>query len=88
MAGYGDRRARSSLSGASRETSCEVANRLCEKARSPGFAQVPISVSFGTASIRSGAESVAQLLEQAGRALYVPKELGRDRVTAWEDISG
>ena len=76
------------LPGASNETACEVANRLCRKARSPGFARVPLSVSFGTASIRSGAESIAELLEQADRALYASKDAGRDRVTPWEDISG
>ncbi len=76
------------LPGASQEVAGRVAERLCRTARSPGFAQVPVSVSFGTASIRSGAESIAELLEQSDRALYASKEAGRDRVTAWEDISG
>ena len=76
------------LPGASKKTAFDVADRLCRNARSPGFARVPISVSFGTASIRTGADSVAELLEQADRALYASKDAGRDRVTAWEDISG
>ena len=64
-----------------------MANRLCENARTPGFTEIPISVSFGTASIRSGAESIAQLIDQADQALYASKQAGRDRVTAWEDIA-
>jgi diguanylate cyclase (GGDEF)-like protein/PAS domain S-box-containing protein len=76
------------LPGASKETAYEVADRLCRNARSPGFARIPLSVSFGTASIKSGAGGIADLLEQADRALYASKDAGRDRVTAWEDISG
>ena len=76
------------LPGASKETACDVAGRLCKNARSPGFARLPISVSFGTASIKSKAAGIAELLEQADRALYASKDAGRDRVTAWEDISG
>jgi diguanylate cyclase (GGDEF)-like protein/PAS domain S-box-containing protein len=75
------------LPGASKQTACDVANRLCQNAHSPGFARVPISVSFGTASIRSGSETIAVLLDQADKALYASKEAGRDRVTSWEDIS-
>ncbi len=76
------------LPGAPNEVAGRVAERLCRTARSRGFEQVPISVSFGTGSILSGAESIAELLEQSDRALYASKEAGRDRVTAWEDISG
>jgi diguanylate cyclase (GGDEF)-like protein len=76
------------LPGASREVAVEVAERLCRNARSPGFARIPITVSFGTASIRSGAETIEDLLDQADRGLYASKEAGRDRVTAWEDIAG
>jgi len=75
------------LPGASKEAASEAANRLCRNAHSPGFARVPVSVSFGTASIRSGAASIAELLDQADQALYASKEAGRDQVTSWEDIS-
>jgi len=76
------------LPGASKEVAVEVAGRLCRSARSPGFARIPITVSFGTASIRSGAETIQDMLEQADRGLYASKEAGRDRVTPWEDIAG
>ena len=76
------------LPGASKQTAGEVAERMCRTARAPGFTRVPISVSFGTASIRSGAATIAELLDQADRALYASKKAGRDRVTLWEDSSG
>ena len=75
------------LPGASSEVAVVVAERLCEKTRAPGFTRVPITASFGVASIKSGAQSLAELLEQADRALYASKEAGRDRVTAWNDIT-
>lgn len=74
------------LPRASKQAAGRVAERLCQKARSPGFARVPLTVSFGVASIRSGAASVAELLDAADQALYASKKSGRDRVTHWEDI--
>ena len=75
------------LTGVESEAATRVAERLREKARSPGFARVPFTVSFGVASTASGASTLAELLEQADRALYVSKEAGRDRVTRWDDIA-
>ncbi len=75
------------LPGASSEVAARVAERLCENARAPGFARAHFTVSFGVASIQSGAESLAELLEQADRALYASKEAGRNRVTRWDDIA-
>ncbi len=75
------------LPGAPSEVAAKVAERLCQKARSPGFTRVPVTVSFGVASVKSGAVSLAELLEQSDRALYASKEAGRDRVTRWDDIS-
>ncbi len=69
------------------EEATQVAERLREKARSPGFARVPFTVSFGVASTASGASTLAELLEQADRALYASKEGGRNRVTRWDDIA-
>jgi diguanylate cyclase (GGDEF)-like protein/PAS domain S-box-containing protein len=75
------------LSGVESAAAAKVAERLREKARSPGFARVPFTVSFGVASTASGASTLAELLEQADRALYASKEAGRDRVTRWDDIA-
>ena len=46
----------------------------------PGFARVPVTVSFGVASIGSGTETAAQLIGRADEALYVAKKTGRDKV--------
>ncbi|MBW1686545.1 MAG: sensor domain-containing diguanylate cyclase [Deltaproteobacteria bacterium] len=75
------------LTGVKSEAATQVAERLREKMRSPGFARVPFTVSFGVASTASGASTLAELLEQSDRALYASKEAGRDRVTRWEDIA-
>jgi diguanylate cyclase (GGDEF)-like protein/PAS domain S-box-containing protein len=76
------------LPGTSGKVAAQVAERLCEKARAPGFTRVPITVSFGVASIRSESESLAELLERADQALYASKEAGRNRVTRWKDLAG
>jgi diguanylate cyclase (GGDEF)-like protein/PAS domain S-box-containing protein len=75
------------LPGVESGAAAQVANRLRQKARSPGFASAPFTVSFGVASTASGAESLAELLDQSDRALYASKEAGRDRVTRWDDIA-
>jgi diguanylate cyclase (GGDEF)-like protein/PAS domain S-box-containing protein len=75
------------LPGAQSDVAARVAGRLCQKARSPGFARVPFTVSFGVAALASGALTLAELLEQADRALYASKEAGRDKVTHWNDVA-
>ncbi|OHC62051.1 MAG: hypothetical protein A2045_04060 [Rhodocyclales bacterium GWA2_65_20] len=44
----------------------------------------PITASFGVASLRQGAVRIEELIDQADNALYVSKESGRNRVTAWQ----
>ena len=84
--GFLTERAPAGLNSSS-EVAARVAERLCARARAPGFARVPVTVSFGVASIKSGATSLAELIEQADRALYASKEAGRDRVSRWDDIA-
>ena len=45
-----------------------------------------ITSSFGVSSVTGGAETSAQLVEQADKALYVAKESGRNRVIRWSSI--
>jgi diguanylate cyclase (GGDEF)-like protein/PAS domain S-box-containing protein len=66
------------------ETGAEEARKLAESLRckiaAPGFARVPVTVSFGIAALGPGSESGAALVNQADEALYRAKETGRNRV--------
>ena len=62
------------------------AERLRRKVGSPGFARVPLTVSFGVSSIRCGSNTTAGLIKQADDALYASKRHGRDRVTRWDQL--
>ncbi|NNL66139.1 MAG: diguanylate cyclase, partial [Myxococcales bacterium] len=52
------------------EAALAVAERLRAKIASPGFARVPVTASFGVASIADGAEAPVDLINQADEALY------------------
>jgi diguanylate cyclase (GGDEF)-like protein/PAS domain S-box-containing protein len=73
------------LSGADAAAAAAVAERLRSKIDSPGFARVPITVSFGVSSSSFGAETLAELIDQADEALYASKHAGRNRVTRWDE---
>jgi diguanylate cyclase (GGDEF)-like protein/PAS domain S-box-containing protein len=45
---------------------------------------MPITASFGVATLSLGARSVEALIDQADQALYRSKQAGRNRVTLWE----
>jgi diguanylate cyclase (GGDEF)-like protein/PAS domain S-box-containing protein len=72
--------------GAAVDAAARVAERLREKVGAPGFAEVPVKMSFGVVSSESGATTLSELLDQADKALYASKEGGRDRVTRWEAL--
>lgn len=72
---------------ASIESAAAAAERLRRSVEGPGFARVPITASLGVASTRDGADSVAELIDQADQALYASKEQGRNRVTRWDELS-
>ena len=59
--------------------------RLRRRIDSPGFARVPVTVSFGVASTEFGASSLYDLIDQADQALYSSKNSGRNRVTRWDE---
>jgi len=61
-----------------------VAERLRGRIEVPGFTEVPVTVSLGVSSIEFGAETFADLIEQADQSLYSSKEAGRNRVTRWD----
>jgi diguanylate cyclase (GGDEF)-like protein len=49
-----------------------------------GTEVMPITASFGVATLSLGARSVEALIDQADQALYRSKQGGRNRVTLWE----
>jgi diguanylate cyclase (GGDEF)-like protein len=44
-----------------------------------------VTASFGVSSTERGAEHPQELLEEADRAMYLSKKLGRNRVTVWSE---
>jgi diguanylate cyclase (GGDEF)-like protein len=50
--------------------------------------KTPISVtsSFGVSSLTHGATDVAELINQADKALYLAKQSGRDKVSRWDQV--
>lgn len=74
------------------EKSLAEATALAERCRqiigSEGFAEIPISVSFGVSSIELGAPDAETLLDQADRALYHSKKAGRNCVSRYDALDG
>jgi diguanylate cyclase (GGDEF)-like protein len=65
-----------------------VAERLCAAVRELSFTHPSgpfrITISFGIASLSDQrAQDLAELLEEADKALYTAKHQGRDRVEKW-----
>jgi diguanylate cyclase (GGDEF)-like protein/PAS domain S-box-containing protein len=75
------------LVGTVRGEAERVAERINKKVQLPGFARVPVTVSVGVSSTRDGAGRLSALIEQADEALYVSKQRGRNRVTAWNSLA-
>ncbi|TFH47698.1 MAG: diguanylate cyclase [Lysobacterales bacterium] len=50
--------------------------------------KTPITVtsSFGVSSLTHGAKDIAELINQADKALYLAKESGRDKVSRWDQV--
>lgn len=72
------------LPGASVESGVQVAERIRTMIDSEGFAPIPVTASFGVASIVFGAADSDELINQADEALYASKQGGRNRVTRWD----
>jgi len=66
------------------EKAAEVAEQIRLAIKKDISAGVPVTNSFGVASLLMEANSAQELLDQADKALYIAKESGRNRVIIWE----
>ncbi len=83
---YGGEEFLAVLPGADAAAAAAAADRLRSRIDSPGFARIRISASFGVSTIVDGAETFADLINQADAALYASKQRGRNRVTRYDDL--
>lgn len=71
------------LPGAPIEQAQMIAERCRAKIEGEETNGIKVTGSFGVTSIRMGAGSATQLIQQADEALYYSKQHGRNKVTAW-----
>lgn len=72
------------LPGAPLEQARAIAERCREYIAARNTSGVKVTASFGITSIRMGAKTAGELIQQADEALYYSKQNGRNRVSAWE----
>jgi diguanylate cyclase (GGDEF)-like protein len=77
------------LPGANSNACAAVAERMrlaIQEGHGAKFANaMRITSSFGVSDVSNGAATVAELVDQADKSLYVAKESGRNRVVSWSD---
>lgn len=71
------------LPGAPLEQAQLIAERCREKIEGTETNGIKVTGSFGVTSIRMGASSATQLIQQADEALYYSKQNGRNKVSCW-----
>ena len=71
------------LPGAPLEQARMIAERCRERIAAQVTNGVKVTGSFGVTSIRMGANTAGQLIQQADEALYYSKQHGRNQVTCW-----
>ncbi|HWV14450.1 MAG TPA: diguanylate cyclase [Cellvibrio sp.] len=72
------------LPTASLDQAYMIAERCREEIGSRSCGEVKVTASFGVTSIRLGATTPAELVQQADEALYYSKQNGRNRATCWK----
>ena len=68
------------------EKASEAAERFRQGIAERHGAEFPVSASFGVSSVELGAQTPQELVDQADKALYAAKHLGRDRVIRWDQM--
>lgn len=72
------------LPGAPLEQAQMIAERCRQKIEEKVTNGIKVTGSFGVTSIRMGAVTANQLIQQADEALYYSKQHGRNQVTCWQ----
>lgn len=72
------------LPTASLDQAYTIAERCREEICSRVCGEVKVTASFGVTSIRLGAQTPTELVQQADEALYYSKQNGRNRATCWK----
>ncbi len=72
------------LPGADLEQAYQIAERCRERIAEQNCSGVKVTGSFGVTSIKLGAKTSSELIQQADEALYYSKQHGRNQVTRWE----
>lgn len=72
------------LPGADLEQAFQIAERCRERIAEQDCSGVKVTGSFGVTSIKLGAQTSNDLIQQADEALYYSKQHGRNQVTRWE----
>lgn len=73
------------LHQASLKHAMAVAETMRHKVEHSIFDDVSVTSSFGITSLKFGAKTPSELIEQADLALYKSKSLGRNKVTLWDE---
>ncbi|HPH96432.1 MAG TPA: diguanylate cyclase [Anaerolineaceae bacterium] len=88
---YGGEEFTAILPGADLRAARAVAERLrlsASEAIETSVGPVTISLSLGVAALDESCSSLDELLKHADQALYVSKQMGKNRVSIWEQTSG
>lgn len=72
------------LPGATLEQAYQIAERCRERIAEQSCSGVKVTGSFGVTSIKLGAQTSNELIQQADEALYYSKQHGRNQVTRWQ----
>lgn len=76
------------LAGTTDEIAKSIAEKIRKEVARSRFNDISISCSFGISSIRNGANTPSELIDQADLALYKSKMNGRNQVTLWDESLG
>lgn len=68
------------------EKAAEAAERFRRGIAAKQGTDFPVSASFGVSSIELGAQTPQELVDQADKALYAAKHLGRNRAVRWDQM--